>query len=377
MTILNAATIQRFFELLYPGVGDGFLILSWPSPTRKHKDGQPALDNSWHNLATTAIARIAARAATLAGEHSIYFGVAVQHPSRQPNPFERSRNSSAYVMPGLYFDCDLASGSHATSALPATDAEALAFLHALPAKPSLIIHTGGGLHAYWLFDTPIFLTTEADRTAMTQLLKEFVHTLCHAGKDHGWELDALRGLARVLRPPGTINRKYDKAVAIVHTHDVHYTLADFDWLTPLPAPSIHHSDGTSVQDQPDLGTVVEAYGGTLTQKSEQEWYGPHPQHGSSTGVNFDVNTTKRLWHCWRHGTGGDALSLIAVCEGLLTCEDLQPGALGGALFPKVLDIAKARFGWTAPRSARTWLSRARRAPTVFTTATQGEGTPWL
>ena len=352
MTTPNAAIIQHFLELLYHGVGDGFLLLSWPSPTRKHKDRQPALDNSWHNLATIAIERIATRAATLAAEHSVYFGVAVQHPSRQPNPFERSRNSSAYVMPGLYFDIDLTYGNHAASALPVADAEALTFLYALPTKPSLIIHTGGGLHPYWLFETPVFLTEDADRTAMAQLLREFVHTLCLAGTERGWELDALRDLARVLRPPGTINHKYGTPVQMLHANDVRYTLADFEWLTPLPAPSIHQGDGTGVQDQPDLGAVVEAYGGTLTQKSDQEWHGPHPQHGSSTGVNFDVNTTKHLWHCWRHGTGGDALSLIAVCEGLLACEDLQPGALGGALFPRVLDIAKARFGWQPPAPPR-------------------------
>jgi hypothetical protein len=138
------AEILHFFELLYPGVSEGYLILSWLSPTRRHKDGRGALDSSWHNLATTSLARITARAATLSAERSVYFGVAVQHPSRQPNPFQRSQNASAYVMPGLYFDLDLASGAHAASTLPATDTEALDFLQALPAKPSLILHTGGG-----------------------------------------------------------------------------------------------------------------------------------------------------------------------------------------------------------------------------------------
>src|SRR5215217_9661690 len=95
---------QHFFETLYPDVGDGYLILSWPSPTRRHKDGRAALDNAWHNLATISLARIATRAATLSADHSVYFGVALQHPSRQPNPFQRSQNASAYVMPGLYFD---------------------------------------------------------------------------------------------------------------------------------------------------------------------------------------------------------------------------------------------------------------------------------
>src|SRR5262249_15067874 len=153
---------------------------------------------------------------------------------------------------------------------------------------------------------------------------------------HGWTLDALRDLARVLRPPGTVNHKYGSPVRVRAEHTRRYVPADFDWLTPLPAPSVHQGSGLGLHDQPDLITVVEAYGGTLTQKSEQEWHGAHPVHGSSTGVNLDVNLTKGLWHCWRHGTGGDALSLIAVCAGLVGCDALQADALSGALFPQVL-----------------------------------------
>ena len=108
-----------------------------------------------------------------------------------------------------------------------------------------------------------------------------------------------------------------------------------------------------MQDQPSLVQVAEAYGGTLTPKSTQEWHGAHPAHGSSTGINLDVNVTKGLWHCWRHGTGGDALSLIAVCAGLIACEDLQSGVLEGALFAQVLKIAQAQFGWTPPTPARS------------------------
>ena len=339
---------QHFFETLYPVVGEGYLLLSWPSPTRRHKDGRQALDSSWHNLTTTPLARIAAKAQALSTAHSVYFGVAIQHPSRQPNPFERSRNASAYVLPGVYFDLDLASGAHAASTLPATDSEGLAFLYALPAKPSLIVHTGGGLHAYWLFEQPVWLRTEADRTTVTHLLQQFAYTLSQAGKAHGWTLDALRDLARVLRPPGTINHKYGTPVEVIAERAVRYTLADFDWLIPLPAPSVSKGTGSGVQDQPSVVAVVEAYGGTLTEKSDQEWHGAHPIHGSSTGVNLDVNVTKGLWHCWRHGTGGDAFTMMAICEGLVACENAQSGCLSGTLFPRVLAIAQSRFGWTPP-----------------------------
>jgi hypothetical protein len=368
-TTVSMQELQRFFELLYGDtVGDGYLVLSWPSPTRTHKDGRPALDNSWHNLATTSWQRIAERAIALAQHHSVYFGVALQHPTRQPNPFQRSQNASAYVLPGLYFDIDLAYGAHAASALPETDAEALGFLQALRLKPSLILHTGGGLHPYWLFETPIVLTTGAERAAMAHLMRQFAHTLCLAGKAQGWTLDALRDLARVLRPAGTVNHKYGKPVQIIAARDIRYTIADFDWLTPLPAPCVSRGEHTGLQDQPDVVTVIEAYGGTLTQKSEQEWHGTHPIHGSSTGVNLDVNLSKGLWHCWRHGTGGDALSFIALGERLLACENLHAGALGGSLFPHVLDVARTRFGWKpdpvdswlGPRSTWHGVPRARR-----------------
>ena len=99
------------------------------------KDGRQALETSWHNLATTALEPLAARAQARAA-HSVYFGVAIQHPARQPSPFQRSRNDSAYILPGLYFDLDLASGAHAASTLPTTDTEALDFLAALPSRPS-------------------------------------------------------------------------------------------------------------------------------------------------------------------------------------------------------------------------------------------------
>jgi len=199
--------------------------------------------------------------------------------------------------------------------------------------------------------------TEADRLHMTHLLRQFAQTLCHAGHTQGWTLDALRDLARVLRPPGTINHKYGTPVEVIEERGVRYSVADFDWLMPLPAPSVHHGTGHGLCDQPDLARVVEAYGGTLTEKSATEWHGAHPVHGSSTGVNLDVNTSAGLWHCWRHGTGGDALSLIAVCAGLVACGDLQAGALSGAVFPQVLEIARSRFGWTPPISPAAKLPR--------------------
>jgi hypothetical protein len=69
---------------------------------------------------------------------------------------------------------------------------------------------------------------------------------------------------------------------------------------------------------------------------------------------LNINVDKQQWHCWRHGTaGGDALTLIAVCEGWLPCEEAQAGCLRGELFKRVVTHANTHLGasialWSAP-----------------------------
>ncbi len=71
-----------------------------------------------------------------------------------------------------------------------------------------------------------------------------------------------------------------------------------------------------------------------------EYYGPSPSHGSSTGQNFWVNPSKNCWHCFRHSTGGGPLLFMAVQEGILDCSEAKPGALRGDIFKKVIARAK-------------------------------------
>jgi hypothetical protein len=94
---------------------------------------------------------------------------------------------------------------------------------------------------------------------------------------------------------------------------------------------------------PDIRSVAEHYGAEFTRETADELTGAHPVHGSSTGCNFSVNTNDQVWHCWRHNTGGGALQLVAVCEGLLACEDAKPGALTGKRFVGVVQHTSDRF----------------------------------
>ena len=96
----------------------------------------------------------------------------------------------------------------------------LAHIASLALADSALIDSGGGYHAYWLFRAPFMLTGNEERERAREL----------AGG-----LGALRGrrqrredLARVLRVPGTVNRKYDPPCP------VQILRADYERLYNLP-----------------------------------------------------------------------------------------------------------------------------------------------
>jgi hypothetical protein len=374
-TTVNTQEMERFFALLYGDtVGDGYCLLSHWKATRTTAKGKPLWVSDWFDLAHVDWAAIARAGVRLNQKEHLYFGVTLQHPSCTPDPYCRSKNATAYVVPGLWFDLDLAYGDHKASDLPASDDDALAFLSSLEAQPSLIVHSGGGMYGYWLFDAPYVIHTEEHRSTIKHLVKRFTYTLVQAGKDNGWTLDALGDLARVLRPPGTLNHKYDKPVEVIHEGGTRYARDDFSWLRELPAPAQTTHAGLPLEGQPDLIGIAQYYGTEFVHQSRHELEGAHPFHGSSTGDNFHVNGAKGLWHCWRHGTGGDALSLIAVCEGLIPCEDLCRGALRGKTFLRAVEIANATFsaGIVLDTHRRTNGKSAVQAPQPDADATKPE-----
>jgi CHC2 zinc finger len=346
--------IQDFFETLYGQAEDGKLVLSWPSITRFRPDGIPGLDSDWLDLTKASwpdIARAASRRA--------YFGVVLQHPAAVQVGAARGRNATAYLAPGLWMDVDIASGAHKQAGpLPLSIHEVLAFLHSLPCYPSIIVNTIGGVHAHWLFREPFVMPNEGDRAEFAHLSKRFAATVADKAKsEYGWQLDRVGDLARVLRAPGTVTHKYNRHVALLDQNTTRYNpVQDFDdWLDALPLPVNPSSPGIRLGGQLDIQVVAAYYNADLKKKSSTELSGSHPQHGSSTGRNFNLNPAKGLWHCWRCGSGGDAFQLIAVCEEMLACKDAGMGALKGDLFRRVARIAKDKFGVEPPLRTTSWV----------------------
>lgn len=80
----------------------------------------------------------------------------------------------------------------------------------------------------------------------------------------------------------------------------------------------------------------------LTKIGENEYQGPHPTHDSTTGKNFCVNTATDSWRCFRCDSGGGPLQLLAVLEGRIKCEEAKKGALKGAKYRSIIQLAIAK-----------------------------------
>ena len=78
------------------------------------------------------------------------------------------------------------------------------------------------------------------------------------------------------------------------------------------------ASGGSLTDK--LGLRIEDFAmpGNPVQRGNGDIQGSHPVHGSTTGMNFAINTSKNVWHCFPAGT------LIQTPYGLKNIEDVLP-----------------------------------------------------
>lgn len=104
-------------------------------------------------------------------------------------------------------DCDL-EHRHIVRELPPDETAGRAIIAAtgLP-EPTIWVHSGGGLYPIWLLTEPHTIT-EANLDEARRLAKDWQRVIEHTAASLGWYYGRGVGdLARVLRIPGTVNRK--------------------------------------------------------------------------------------------------------------------------------------------------------------------------
>ncbi len=139
--------------------------------------------------------------------HNLYFNAnLIEKPSSG-----RGDSDNARLMIWAYADLDTDDGVH-SGGRPSKKAVAdmLKSGNVVPI-PSYVVNTGGGLHAYWLLDKPIDLTTDRQLGESIQLGINNAIRAWHIEQKAGFKYERLKDLARVLRVPGSLNHKTDPA----------------------------------------------------------------------------------------------------------------------------------------------------------------------
>ncbi|MFC6707542.1 hypothetical protein [Flexivirga alba] len=168
--------------------------------------------------------------------------------NRQLDRTERGGAQDSHALPGLWADVDFGDVGHKPGPnappLPPDAAAAwkLVTESGLPA-PTLWIHSGGGLYPWWLLDTPLILDDE-HRPMAADLSAKWQQALGRSAERLGWDYGTGVGdLSRVLRVPGTVNRKagLERPCRIVEDTGPAYTLTELlqalAAVTPQPEPT--------------------------------------------------------------------------------------------------------------------------------------------
>lgn len=180
----------------------------------------------------------------------------------------RGSDTDSLCLPGLAADLDIAGPGHKNTACPGGPGcthltAAGRRKHTTPVlplipdtatarhlidetgllTPSLWVHSGGGLYPWWLLDQPHPIT---DHTAAAAFTERWQRVIGATAERLGYNYGHVGDLSRILRIPGTVNRKpampAPAPCRIVHDTDIRYTLANLrdnlrDAYAAIPQPA--------------------------------------------------------------------------------------------------------------------------------------------
>ncbi|MDR1364063.1 MAG: DUF927 domain-containing protein [Oscillospiraceae bacterium] len=222
----------KFLKFVYRGCDQGFI-------------GVTALDTRWTQWfdisRPNALENTAKWGLKWGEKYNTFLNLALR---KVGNKNKRGDTSDILSISTLWADIDFLNSGHAKQNLPKDSDEAMEFLKKFELLPSIIVSTGGGLHAYWLLDEPFLMSNtaanlEINKNATTsslvadenlnskkslnepkidknrvansvtnELLQPFSAKFLKSATQNGWNLDSVFDLPRMMRLPGTFNHKF-------------------------------------------------------------------------------------------------------------------------------------------------------------------------
>lgn len=163
----------------------------------------------------------------------------------------RPHNTDSAGLLAAWLEIDIAGEGHSDSPYPPDFDAAMRVVAEMRLKPTMVVHSGGGIHVYWIFTEAWLVRDAADPDAERERMREFMRNWTYAAKYHAhrlgrWKIDSTFDLARLLRPAGTTNRKLTdrpRKVEIIDL-DLNATYEPDDLTAVLPDESILDAYGS-------------------------------------------------------------------------------------------------------------------------------------
>lgn len=245
--------MSRFVDLLWPEDPPGWLLV-WTLPDKRSHWTASKDDAHRHALSAGA-------------DRDVYIEVACgPDPSTIGRPAESARIKSDEVvaLPGFFADLDCS--PHPSKVHFDSKEHGLRFIGRLPLKPTVIVDSGGGLHAWWLFREPWVFDDDAERRRAERLEYGWTNYLRRLALEEGVRdgVDHVKDMARVLRYPGTVNRKYrePRRVEVVTGDGPRWNQSDFEpWESEVAGHKVSAGDlerldlKLTAQSEPPFGKL--------------------------------------------------------------------------------------------------------------------------
>lgn len=156
--------------------------------------------------------------------------------SSVPRNYSRGGAVDSKILPGFAADMDIAGPGHKTlKPLPTSIEQCRAIIAAanLP-EPTLWVHSGGGVYPWWLLNEGLDISNPAE-LAWAEGISDQLHTTIAAWAEHLGMFygSGVKDMARVLRIPGTVNRKPGTEPRLAHIIQP----AGYDFYEPIDLAS--------------------------------------------------------------------------------------------------------------------------------------------
>ena len=161
----------------------------------------------------------------------IYTGAGLAPLGNVSKSDKRVKQDEVEGIAGLWADIDFAHPAHKSRKTYAPSQEAiLELLEELPLEPTLLVNSGHGIQAWWLFDHAWIFADREEHWQARALSQWWASQIAELFAGRGWHVDAVQNLDRVMRVPGTWNHKIagePKKVEVIENGGTRYAREEF------------------------------------------------------------------------------------------------------------------------------------------------------